>query len=170
MHDVQSSGDPAWVHGHAHEPNPTPPPGDGSLAVVTPDGQLVRWSVAELVALPCTCVDNCMIVSTGHDPSGPFTFGGVRLVDLLAAALPAATSWRSVDVVSQDGFGVRLTATELTDAPTDAPLFARLSAGQCAADAVTGSRAAHRAGRDRRCPPPGEMGGAIEVRRRRACA
>ena len=121
MDDPPATGEPAWVHGHAHEPNPTPPSGDGSLVVVTPDGQRARWSVAELAALPCTRVDNCRIVSTGHGASGPFTFGGVRLVDLLAAVLPTAASWHSVDIVSVDGFGVRLATTDLANAAAERP-------------------------------------------------
>ena len=111
------------MHGHAHEPNPTPPPGDGSLIVVTPDGQPQRWSVADLVALPFTTVENCQIVSTGHGASGPFTFGGSRLAELLAAVLPAGTAWGYLDVVSQDNFGTRLTAADLAAAPVDRPFL-----------------------------------------------
>lgn len=54
-----------------------------------------------------------MIASTGHPPSGPFTFGGVRLVDLLHAhGIDESGGWAFADVVSDDGFGTRIDARE----------------------------------------------------------
>jgi DMSO/TMAO reductase YedYZ molybdopterin-dependent catalytic subunit len=63
------------------------PAGDGSFDVFTPTGGRHNFSPADLAALPYTIVPECLIVSTGHGVSGPFTFGGVRLADLLAHVL-----------------------------------------------------------------------------------
>jgi DMSO/TMAO reductase YedYZ molybdopterin-dependent catalytic subunit len=71
-----------------------------------------------LAALPYVEVGGCLIVSTGHGVSGPFTFGGVRLRDLLAWVLPQTVVWRHVDVVSADGFGTRVHPHDL-DPPQD---------------------------------------------------
>jgi DMSO/TMAO reductase YedYZ molybdopterin-dependent catalytic subunit len=111
----------AWVYGHAHEPNPLPPAGGGDFVVRTPDGEQVIFTVAALAQLPYTEVEGCLIVSTGHGTSGPFTFGGVRLDMLLAYVLGRVMSgqaagpanWRQVDVISADGFGTRLTPADL---------------------------------------------------------
>lgn len=106
--------DTPWVHGHAHEPNLQIPAGEGDFAVFTPAGDRRIFSLADLTALPYTSVPNCMIVSTGHGVSGPFTFGGVRLVHLLADVLAGASgAWRYIDLVSVDGFGTRLTPADL---------------------------------------------------------
>ena len=122
------SKDADWVHGHAHEPNALPPEGDGAFVVRTADGEERALSVAALARLPYTEVEGCLIVSTGHGTSGPFTFGGVRLDALLAhvlddtgdhaAGLAAGQAagldrWQQVDVISADGFGARLTPTDL---------------------------------------------------------
>jgi hypothetical protein len=115
--------EPAWVHGHAHEPNPLPPPGDGEFILRTPLGEELVFAVAALAALPYAEAAGCLIVSTGHGASGPFTFGGVRLLDLLAHAAGLAgrqaawlAGWRWVDVISTDGFGTRLTPEDLAAA------------------------------------------------------
>jgi hypothetical protein len=81
-HDV-----PAWVHGHAHEPNLQTPAGDGNFVVTLPDGRRHTFSPVDLASLPYTSVADCLIVSTGHGVSGPFTFGGARLHDLLEYVL-----------------------------------------------------------------------------------
>lgn len=69
-------------------------------------------TVADLQALPFTHVSDCYIVSTGHGTSGPFAFGGVKLSTFLTAMLPS-TPWHTLDVISGDGFGTRLTAADL---------------------------------------------------------
>jgi DMSO/TMAO reductase YedYZ molybdopterin-dependent catalytic subunit len=120
--------DAAWVHGHAHDPNPLPPAGDGSFVVRRPAGEEVDFSVETLAALPQCEVVGCLIVSTGHGTSGPFTFGGVRLADLLAYVLTEAraaahtathaaerAAWHWVDVISADGFGTRLFPAHLAE-------------------------------------------------------
>ena len=77
------------------------------------------WPVADLHALPAITVSDCYIVSTGHGTSGPFTFGGVRLLDFIAhLGIPA---WQQVDVISADGFGTRLTRAELRQDPPHHP-------------------------------------------------
>jgi DMSO/TMAO reductase YedYZ molybdopterin-dependent catalytic subunit len=115
---------PPWVHGHAHEPNLQTPAGAGDFVVFTPAGVRRTFSPADLAALPYTSIPNCLIVSTGHGVSGPFTFGGVRLVDLLAEALAdTSAAWRYIDLVSADGFGTRLTPADLagTNSAANAP-------------------------------------------------
>lgn len=79
--------EPPWVHSHAHEPNLQPPAGNGSFAVSTANGRRRMISPGDLQALPYTSVADCLIVSTGHGISGPFTFGGARLDDLIDSVL-----------------------------------------------------------------------------------
>jgi DMSO/TMAO reductase YedYZ molybdopterin-dependent catalytic subunit len=112
-----ANAEPTWVHGHRHDPNPQPPPGDATIHFVA-GAQTQLITAAFLGALPHIEVADCFIVSTGHGRSGPFTFGGVTLRDLLAKLLPAGLAWRHVDVVSGDGFGARLTPAEVL-APAD---------------------------------------------------
>lgn len=80
--------EPGWVHSHSHEPNLQTPAGDGDFVVIMPGGSRQTFSPADLEALPHTSVTDCLIVSTGHGTSGPFTFSGARLSDLLDAVLP----------------------------------------------------------------------------------
>jgi len=84
---AHDSHEPAWVHSHAHEPNLQTPAGDGNFVVTLPDGSRQAFSPVDLESLPHTSVADCLIVSTGHGVSGPFTFGGVRLRDLLESVL-----------------------------------------------------------------------------------
>lgn len=98
---------------HAHEPNPEPPSADPTILLSRPDGLEIHLTVPDLEALPYTTVANCYIVSTGHGTSGPFTFGGVRLLDLVEHYLPAGAAWDQVEVISADGFGNRIRAEEL---------------------------------------------------------
>ena len=98
---------------HSHDPNPQPPSDDPSFVFVAPDGAETIVTVADLESLPQTSVPNCYVVSTGHGTSGPFTFGGVRLLDLVQSELALDTGWSQVEVISADGFGNRVTAEEL---------------------------------------------------------
>ncbi|MCX7851172.1 MAG: molybdopterin-dependent oxidoreductase [Caldilineales bacterium] len=107
----------AFVPPHRHDPNPFPPSDDPTFTLEQPDGSAVRLTVADLRALPAVTVPNCYIVSTGHGTSGPFTFGGVLVRDLLAAYLPAEMPWSAVVVLSGDGFGTRLSAAEVQAEP-----------------------------------------------------
>jgi DMSO/TMAO reductase YedYZ molybdopterin-dependent catalytic subunit len=111
-----------WLHRHAHDPNPTPPPGDPDFVVVHPDGGHITVTVADLRAQPAFSVPDCYIVSTGHGASGPFTFTGVRLYDLLESLLGSTTPWGGVDVVSADEFGARILRDELR-ARTNKPIL-----------------------------------------------
>jgi DMSO/TMAO reductase YedYZ molybdopterin-dependent catalytic subunit len=120
-HQHTHSQEPAWVHGHAHEPNPAPPSPETAFTVQLPNGNLSSWDVADLEQLATTTVRDCYIVSTGHGTSGPFTFTGVRLQDFLTHVLDQGASWQHLDVVSSDGFGTRLTATDLAQEATDRP-------------------------------------------------
>jgi DMSO/TMAO reductase YedYZ molybdopterin-dependent catalytic subunit len=105
-----AAGDPGWEPPHAHQPNPAPPSDDATVVLRTPSGQEFNLTGDDLARLPQTRVTECMIASTGHPASGPFTFGGVRLADLLAAY--GVERWTLADVVSGDGFGARLTRQE----------------------------------------------------------
>lgn len=99
---------------HSHDPNPEPPGSDAAFWLILPDATQVRMTPAQLPAMPRSAVPNCFIVSTGHGTSGPFTFGGVTLLDLLRRYLPPDQPWSQVEVISGDGFGTRILAAELT--------------------------------------------------------
>ena len=118
--DANARDEPAWLHGHAHEPNPQPPSPDATLIVQKPDQVEVQIEVNHLQKLPLTQVDDCWIVSTGHGTSGPFTFAGARLLDLLDSLLDtlldSAAPWQYANVISADGFGTRIQANELRTA------------------------------------------------------
>lgn len=118
-----TGAEPEWVHGHPHDPNPTPPVGGESITLVRRGGVAQQVPLDALHALPSISVPACYIVSTGHGVSGPFTFGGVALAELLTSYLPGESAWRTVDVVSGDGFGVRLTRAELFDALPGRPVL-----------------------------------------------
>jgi DMSO/TMAO reductase YedYZ molybdopterin-dependent catalytic subunit len=114
MAHAHAHGDRDWLHAHAHEPNPQPPSADPTLVVVWEHGaRQLAVQPADLRALPRTAIPGCFIVSTGHGTSGPFTFGGVRLLDVVRHAIGARTAWHVADVISADGFGTRVTAAEL---------------------------------------------------------
>lgn len=98
---------------HPHDPNPDPPSDDPTFHLHLPDGSERLVTVADLRYLPAVTVTNCYIVSTGHGVSGPFTFSGVLLLDLLTAHLALNQVWTQVEVISGDGFGTRLEAAEL---------------------------------------------------------
>lgn len=116
---------------HAHNPNPAPPSVDPSFAFVFPDGAETTVTVAQLERLPLTSVPNCYIVSTGHGASGPFTFGGVKLLDLIKSRLSPQTGWSQVEVISADGFGNRVFKAELLNPnPAGPVLLAYLLDGQ----------------------------------------
>ena len=81
--------------------------------------------------MPFTQIDGCYIISTGHGTSGPFSFGGVRLITLLESLLPSTESWHYVDVHSADGFGTRLKHTDLqSEDPRRSALLAYQLDGQ----------------------------------------
>lgn len=117
------SGDPAWLHTHEHEPNPQPPSDEPTFTVSLPDRTERTVTVADLAQLAQTEIRNCYIVSTGHGTSGPFTFGGVRLVDFMAAQLPRGLAWSEADVISADGFGNRVLADETSADEVERPIL-----------------------------------------------
>jgi hypothetical protein len=102
---------------HRHDPNPEPPGQDASFRVLLGERQLDHFQPARLRHLPRSTVTNVRIVSTGHGTSGPFTFGGVALRDLVVAVVGLETNWSQVEVVSGDGFGTRIAAEELAPDP-----------------------------------------------------
>lgn len=120
---------------HSHEPNPLPPSPDADLTVHLPDGTAHRITPEALHSLDVipagnlpehapspkqVTVPDCYIVSTGHGTSGPFSFTGLRLLDLVN--LLWAADWTQVEVVSADGFGTRALHTELAE-PTSRPVI-----------------------------------------------
>ena len=96
---------------HSHEPNPEPPSADPDFTLTLPDGRTVSVTLADLRQLPATTLANCTIVSTEHGTSGPFTFAGTRLIDLVEHFVEIG--WSQVEVISADGFGNRVVAEEL---------------------------------------------------------
>lgn len=105
------------LHPHAHEPNPEPPSADAAFVFTNPAGAETIVTVADLARLPQIRLPNCYIVSTGHGTSGPFTFGGVTLLELVQSRLRPGESWSQVEVISADGFGNRVLAAELHQSP-----------------------------------------------------
>ncbi|MDE0196876.1 MAG: molybdopterin-dependent oxidoreductase [Caldilineaceae bacterium] len=120
---------------HSHEPNPQPPSPDADLTVHLPDGSECSIAPAALRSLDFVPADrlplhlasakqvtlpNCYIVSTGHGTSGPFSFTGLPLLDLVNLLWTGA--WTHVEVVSGDGFGTRALRTELVE-PTPRPIL-----------------------------------------------
>lgn len=113
---------PEWHPPHAHDPNPSPPSDDPALLLNGPGGQ-TRLTPGDLAALPQQSITDCYIVSTGHGTSGPFTFAGPRLVDVVDQFTGA--DWTTADVISADGFRARLSAVELR-APGARPVLLAL--------------------------------------------
>lgn len=108
---------------HTHDPNPTPPSNDPTFVFVGPDGYETLVTIPELERLPQTTVSECYIVSTGHGTSGPFTFAGVTLLDLIQSWLNSDTDWSQVEVISADGFGNRVMADELRSPDSARPIL-----------------------------------------------
>lgn len=130
-HHHRDRQNPAWVHGHAHEPNPAPPSAETAFVVQLPHAMSQTWDVSDLYQLATTTVADCYIVSTGHGTSGPFTFAGVRLHDLLTQGFAADQHWHTLDIISADGFGTRLTAADLAQEQSNRPsLLAHTLDGQ----------------------------------------
>jgi len=107
---------------HEHDPNLTPPSEDSSFTLSLPNRTEVTITLADLKALPKTTLPDCYIVSTGHGTSGPFSFTGARLLDLIQSHLPADPAWSQVEVISADGFGNRVTAAELFEPDPAGPM------------------------------------------------
>lgn len=110
---------------HSHDPNPDPPSADATLQVVLPDGRQQHLTVSDLQTLPQTAVDGCLIVSTGHGTSGPFTFSGVTLKNFAAAIIDQP--WSQLEVVSADGFGNRVTYQECQRPDPAGPILLALA-------------------------------------------
>lgn len=96
-----------------HDPNFVPPASGPAFSLEWAAGQALKVTLDHLRALPLVTVPDCYIVSTGHGTSGPFTFGGARLRDLLTTHLPPTLIWSQVEVLSGDGFGTDLPASEI---------------------------------------------------------
>jgi DMSO/TMAO reductase YedYZ molybdopterin-dependent catalytic subunit len=94
------------------------------LLLTLPDGTESAITTAHLAALPQQSAPDCYIVSTGHGVSGPFRFEGVTLADLFTAY--GVITWRYADIVSADGFGTRVTRSEI-DTPTPRPILLALA-------------------------------------------
>lgn len=105
---------------HRHDPNPKPPSADASFELCLVNGRTHTITPDTLKNLPVTSITDCYIVSTGHGTSGPFTFTGTRLLNLIQAY--EASAWTRVEISSGDGFGSRLLAEEL-HSQTDKPIL-----------------------------------------------
>ncbi len=105
---------------HVHEPNPSPPIADTSFELWLVDGRHHTITPDMLKSLPVTSIVDCYIVSTGHGTSGPFTFTGTRLLDLIQTYENLA--WTRAEIISGDGFGTRVLAEEL-HSQTDSPIL-----------------------------------------------
>lgn len=108
---------------HAHDPNPTPPSDNPDFVFVGPDGNEIMITIPALERLPQTSISGCYIVSTGHGTSGPFTFAGVTLLDLIQSRLSDDTIWSQVKVISADGFGNRILRNELLNPDPAGPIL-----------------------------------------------
>ncbi len=108
---------------HSHDPNPDPPSPSPDFLFVDPQGGEQTVTVAMLQALPLTKIPDCYIVSTGHGTSGPFEFAGVTLLDLIDSLIPNGQPWQEAEVISADGFGNRVSATELHDPDPAGPIL-----------------------------------------------
>ena len=106
---------------HSHEPNPEPPSDDPTFQFVGVNGRSHPITVADLQRLPEVSVPHCTIVSTGHGTSGPFTFTGATLLAVVQAL--CADPWTEVEVVSADGFGSRVYASELYEPDPSRPIL-----------------------------------------------
>lgn len=115
--------EPEWLHVHQHDPNPAPPDDDPTFVVCLPDGTEIPVPPADLELYPLARVFDAYIVATGHGTTGPFTFGGIRLLDLVTAHMPSDISWAYVDVISADNFGTRVRAGELLAKGASQPII-----------------------------------------------
>lgn len=98
---------------HAHDPNPSPPSSDTTFVLSRPEPPPLSISLTDLLPFPLTTFENCYIISTGHGISGPFTFGGVTLGQLLDHYAP--NNWSGATIRSGDGFGTTVTASEFEE-------------------------------------------------------
>jgi hypothetical protein len=115
---------------HRHDPNYEIPAGDGTFTLELPDARHVTITVKKLRQLPYSELNDCYIVSTGHGTSGPFTFGGVLLVQLIESYVNPPIIWQEVEVISGDGFGNRLYRAEVVHQETlYSPLLAYMKDG-----------------------------------------
>lgn len=115
--------DSEWTPPHTHDPNPSPPSENPAFDLVV-SGKTFHLMPDDLQDRPQKSVADCYIVSTGHGASGPFTFGGVPLLDLIERFIP--DEWHVVDVISADGFRARLSGEALRRA-ADRPALLALS-------------------------------------------
>ena len=99
---------------HAHDPNPNPHSADPAFVLSRPEHPPLSISPANLLALPVTTFENCYIISTGHGISGPFSFSGVTLSQLIDHYAPAG--WSAAQIVGGDGFGAMVTVGEFGQA------------------------------------------------------
>jgi DMSO/TMAO reductase YedYZ molybdopterin-dependent catalytic subunit len=98
---------------HSHDPNPEPPSAEPTITLAMPDGRTQPITIQHLQTLPGYSLKNCYIVSTGHGTSGPFTFTGTTLHNLIEHQLSGISPYDHVEVISGDGFGTRVSQAEL---------------------------------------------------------
>lgn len=115
---------------HSHEPNPAPPTDDPSFILTLLNGRSHLITLEILQALPQTAVHNHYIVSTGHGTSGPFTFTGVTLLNLLQHQGVDFAEEFTIEVISADGFGNRIFRHELLGPDPAGPMLLCLQLDQ----------------------------------------
>lgn len=101
-----------WSPPHSHDPNPTPPGEDPTLRLYT-GSMVVHLTPDDLARFQQTIIAESFIVSTGHGTSGPFTFEGVQLEEIIYCY--TKTEWKFVDIISGDDFRTRITHAALHD-------------------------------------------------------
>lgn len=97
---------------HSHDNNEAVPSNDASIRLVFPNGGETLLSVTQLKSYPQTTLPTYTF-HTDHGAHGPYRLTGVSLKTLLAQEI--TTPWSQVEVLSADGFGNRIFATELED-------------------------------------------------------
>ncbi|MBV7328366.1 hypothetical protein KFU94_08920 [Chloroflexi bacterium TSY] len=125
---------------HSHDPNPDPPSNDPTITLTLPTGIQKRIDIIHLLSLPQTTISGCYIVSTGHGTSGPFSFTGPTLHTLIRHFLPnyfvnqrktfqtknvkaEHHAKGEIDVISGDGFGTIVWASELESSSNQEPIL-----------------------------------------------
>ena len=103
---------------HSHDNNIAIPSDDPAITVSLPDGESRTLSLAALQALPAT--QYSYSYTTDHGPHGPYIVGGVTLLALILSLWDGA--WHEVEVLSADGFGNRIVASEVS-APSGDPIL-----------------------------------------------
>ena len=100
---------------HHHNNIAVPENYEGGLDLVLPDGTVRLLSLTALRSNYPTADIPAYRYTTDHGQHGPYRLTGVALRDLLAAELSPQTDWEQAEVISVDGYGNRVWASETAD-------------------------------------------------------